>query len=132
MIFQGVRVGGISRLSTDPVAPRISMDWRPDVCPFSPPPACTPFCTPSLNSHKSAGWVSISLITDKVVVVVVVVVARNIVSKLFEAAEVNFMEKVKRKTSNQTFQQLQKNASFENRMIIALRYDDASANLVID
>ena len=97
MIFQGVRVGGISRLSTDPVAPRISMDWRADVCPFSLPPACTPFCTPSLDSHKSAGWVSISLITDKVVVVVVVV-ARNIVSKLFEAAEVNSMEKVNRKT----------------------------------
>ena len=42
------------------------------------------------NSHKSTGWVSISLITDKVVVVVV---ARNIVSNMSEATEVNSMEK---------------------------------------
>lgn len=47
---------------------------RPDVCSFSSPPACIYFLYINLNSYKSGDWLSISLITDKVVVVVVVVV----------------------------------------------------------
>ena len=88
---------GISWLSrNDRVAPRISMDRVPMFARSRslrfahPPPRHPP------NSHKSTGWVSISLITDKVVVVV----ARNIVSNLSEATEVNSTEKVNRETSN--------------------------------
>lgn len=67
---------------------------RPDVCSFSSPPACIYFLYINLNSYKSGNWLSISLITDKIVVVVVVVVG-NAVLKMLEQLGISSVKKRK-------------------------------------
>lgn len=64
---------------------------RPDVCSFSSPPACIYFLYINLNSYKSGDWLSISLITDKIVVVVVVV--GNAVLKMLEQLGISSVKK---------------------------------------
>lgn len=66
---------------------------RPDVCSFSSPPACIYFLYINLNSYKSGDWLSISLITDKIVVVVVVV--GNAVLKMLEQLGISSVKKRK-------------------------------------